>query len=452
LLRRFAGTALLAAAGLSAACARAPAPPNVLLLTVDTLRADHVGAWGYPPGTSPEIDALVRESASFETALVPRGQTWPSLATLLTATPPVVHGVRRNGQPPAGAPATLATVLVPRGYRVAAFLANGGKAAWPGFEEVTDLRDLDGPLVARAKGWLRGHAGERFFLWVHLFAPHRPYRPPAPLARLFDPGYAGAIDGSVEQIRAIGAGGGSLAPEDVRHMIALYDGEVRATDRLVGTLLDALDELALADRTLVVLAADHGEELHERHGYFSHSASIYDTVLRVPLAFRWPGRIAAGPRTSGLAEAMDVAPTILGLAGIPRPAGWEGRDLSAVVRGDAAPDPGHAAFAELEDRVVSIRTREHRFVHNPSDFDFPLEAGELGVAFPLDREELYDHRADPAERRNVASAYPGVVRELRERVERWMDAHGWEAASARDARTRLPDDVRAELEALGYAN
>jgi arylsulfatase A-like enzyme len=235
-------------------------------------------------------------------------------------------------------------------------------------------------------------------------------------------------------------------------MIARYDGEVAWADRLAGEILATLEETGVSDRTIVVTLADHGEELYERHRYFSHSASIYDTVLRTPLAFRWPGRIGASRCDDGIVEAMDVAPTLLGLLGIDAPAEWEGRDLSAALVSGVPAPASHAVFAELEDRVVSVRTDRWRYIHNPSDFDFPIESGELGAFFPLEARELYDVLLDPGERANLADAHPQVALAMERRVLEWMDAHGWEEASRRHARHGIPGDTRRELEALGYVH
>ena len=436
---------------LGASCAPSPrpAPPNVLLVTIDTLRADHLGAFGDPRGASPGIDRLLRRSTSFEHAFAPRGQTWPSLMTLMTSLPPVEHGVRKNGQAPDSGTVALADVLGAHGYRCAAFLANAAKAGWTGFDSVTDLRDLDRPVVSRAKGWLRGNADAPFLVWVHLFSPHRPYAAPAPVTVRFDPGYTGPMEGSIDQIRDIESGRRAVTPADVHHLIARYDAEVAWADALVAELLRTLEELDLDERTVVVFAADHGEELYDRNGYFSHSASIDDNVLRVPLSFRRPGTIPAGVVLRGDAELMDVAPTIAALAGLAAPAAWEGRDLASVVTGVDRPRLDHVAFAELEDRVVSARTARWRYVHNPEGFDFPLEGG--GV-FPLEREALYDEAADPGERRNVADHHPDVVAAMRERVVGWMDDHGWAEASRRHAARAVPDETRRELESLGYVN
>ena len=449
---KFPRFALALSALLACACARPPDPPNILLITVDTLRPDHLGAWGRAVPTSPSLDALARQGAAWPSVQAPRGQTWPTLASILSSCYPVEHGVRKNGQAPPPDLVTLTGALRERGYACGAFLSNAGQAGWPDFEVVEDLRDHDAALLARAKGWLRARADRKFFLWIHLFAPHRPFAPSSLLAERFDPGYRGPIDGSIEQMRAITASGVDPAPEDLAHMIALYDAEIRGLDGHVDDLLSTLDDLGLADRTLVAFTADHGEELYERNRYFSHSASIYDTVLRLPLVLRWPGHVPAGRLVPGIAEAIDIAPTVLDVAGIPVPPAMRGRSLRGVMEGRVPPDRAHAAFAELEDRIVSARTERWRYIHNPGNHAFPMEGGETGMVFPIGTRELYDLSLDPGERHNRAADSPEVVAELEALVLDWMAAHDWEEASRRHAEHEIPDDVRESLEAIGYIN
>lgn len=440
----------LMVAGLAmAGCGVAPDTPNVVLITVDTLRPDHLGAYGYPRGTSPVVDRLCREGTLFETAIVPRGQTWPTLASILTSQYPVTHGVRKNGLRLQAGAVTIAHVLADRGYDCIAALANSGSADWPGFDRVVQQRGADLRIGQAASEWIRTGRARPFFLWVHLFAPHRPYDPPGELERRFDPGYAGTFRGSVEGVKRISERRLEMPPEDVRHLVALYDGEVRVADSVVGELLAALDAAGLTRETLVVLTADHGEELYERNRYISHSASVYDTVLRAPLLLRQPGVVPAGSRVRGIAEAVDIAPTILGMLGIRAPASFRGRSLADVVTGAAPMGPG-VAFSELEDRIVTVRTPDARYVHNPTDFDFPLNADDPDAVYPIGREELYLLEADPAERVNRAGARPEEARRLRETALRWQRAHDWDAASHRFRAREMPAELRDALGALGY--
>jgi arylsulfatase A-like enzyme len=445
LLAAFAGAALLGSCG-------GGRPAGLVLVTVDTLRADRVGAWGRPNGTTPALDAFAARSTVFPETIAPRSQTWPTLASILTSRYPVTHGVRKNGQALNEGIDTVAEVLAAKRYECAAFLSNSGQAGWPGFDPIRDERDRDRHLLSEAKGWLRANADRRFFLWIHFFAPHRPFQPPAPYVDLYDPDYDGWVDGSIEQMRDITSGRREATAADVHAMLARHDGEVRWFDRLFGELLGALDEMELTGSTVVALTADHGEELHARHRYFSHSASIHDTVLHVPLCIRLPGGEARGRVVPGITESIDVAPTLLALLGVDVPESWEGRRLDAAVRGEAALPADHAAFSELEDRIVSVRTHEFRYIHNPDDFDFPMEGGEMGLAFPYAKEELYRHADDPGERLDRAAGLPAESAALRERIEEWMDAHEWEEASRRHAGSVIPEEVLRSLEALGYAN
>jgi hypothetical protein len=249
-----------------------------------------------------------------------------------------------------------------------------------------------------AADWLRANSTGKFFLWVHYFAPHRPFQPPARLARRFDAGYEGPIDGSIAQMNYLMENRIELAPEDLAYMISLYDGEILSVDRRVEHLLATVRELGLDRETLVVFTSDHGEELYERNHYFSHSASIYDTVLKAPLLFRWPGVIPEGRWRGGVVESIDIAPTILDLAGIEAPPQFEGQSLARWIRSGSEPSEPALAFSEIEDRVVSVRSRDYRFIHNPTGFAFPITSESPGAVYPFAAEELYLHRNDPLER------------------------------------------------------
>jgi arylsulfatase A-like enzyme len=430
-------------------CAPRNDGPNVVLITVDTLRPDHLGGWGYPRGTSPALDRLVAEGTAFVTTLAPRGQTWPTLASIHTSLYPVDHGLRKNGQPlPAGLP-TLAGVLRAEGWDCAASITNAGQVDWPGFEILFREKTEDEGAHAAALEWLAGRDRRPFFLWIHYFAPHKPFQPPQPYVDLFDPGYDGTISGSIAEMQRITARGTELPARDLAHVVARYDGEIRRFDGMLDDLLRTLRELGLAEETLVALTSDHGEELYERNRYFHHSASIYDTVLKVPLVFRWPGTVPAGRWVPGLTESMDLAPTILDLIGIESPDAFRGTSLAdAITR--KAPVRDRIAFAEIEDMVVSARTNEFRYVHNPTDFDVPLGKDDYRAVYPIAREELYAHDRDPAEQVNAAASRPDDAAALRARVESWQREHDWEERSRAHRRRGVPEDVRASLEALGY--
>ncbi|MDP6529661.1 MAG: sulfatase [Gemmatimonadota bacterium] len=431
------------------ACSRKPSP-GVVLITVDTLRASHLGCYGSARPTSPAMDALAASGVTFRDTFAPRAQTWPTLATVLTSLHPVTHGVRRNGQALEDGAQTIAEVLAKRGYDCASFLSNSGKAEWPGFSVSFDMRDQDASLATQAAGWLRARQGGNFFLWIHLFGPHRPFQPPVPLTPLFDRGYDGPIDGSIEQMDRITAERRELPETDLHHLIARYDAEIVAVDRLIGRLLETLQETGLDDNTLVVLASDHGEDLYQRNFYINHSASIYDSSLRIPLMLRWPGKVPAGRIAPGIVEALDIAPTVLDYLGISAPDAWEGVSLRGLAEGSPGARGKAAAFSELENRVLSVRTESHRFVSNPSGFAYRVGRTEPPAWIRFGERELFLIEEDPEELVNHAGELPEMEDELEARLRVWCADHDWEERARTHETRHVPEEIRRSLEAIGY--
>jgi choline-sulfatase len=312
--------ALLAAAG----------PPNLLLVTIDTLRADRVGAYGFAAGTTPAIDALARDGVLLEDAVAHVPQTRPSHVSLFTGRLPFEHGIRDNFSKPldAGTP-TLASLLKQRGYATGGFIGAYPVSADSGLQRGFDAFDdpfapassvatrqdrserRGAEVVDRALEWLRAPRRAPFFAWVHLFDPHAPYDPPAPFARRF------AKD--------------------------LYAGEVAYADSQVQRLLDWIDQSALRESTLVVVTSDHGEGLGD-HGENEHGFFVYDTTLRVPLVIRWTGRLPARSRVGGQFRGVDLLPTLLDLLGVPpTPASGVSR---AAALGPGGKLPDNEAYVE----------------------------------------------------------------------------------------------------------
>lgn len=402
-----------AAAGLWAAllagCSPAPAqsPRSLLLVTIDTLRADRVGAWGDAEARTPTLDRLAREGTRFARAYTPVPITLPAHASLMTGLLPPAHGVRGNGgfalpggEP--GAPPTLAEAAAARGLATAAFVGAFPVAARFGLARGFDHYDdafgraegvhyefAERPasaVVQAATAWLRAHPGPAF-VWVHLFDPHAPYAPPAAFAGR-DP----------------------------------YRGEVAAVDAALAPLLSAWD--ARPEPALVAVTADHGEAFGE-HGEESHSLFLYDTTLHVPLLIRGPG-IAAGRVVEAAVGLEDVAATLLARLG-PGPR-LPGADLLA---------------AELAPRGLYAETLAPQHDFGWSPLRAWREGGLKYVRAP--RPELFDVRADPAEAHDLAPARAADVARLEARL-----AASLQALGERESR-RGPDAAAAErLRALGY--
>jgi arylsulfatase A-like enzyme len=309
----------------------------------------------------------------------------------------------------------------------AEFQAKGPAREWEGrivregFERRADA------TTARALRWLASQrdSARPFFLFVHYFDPHDPYDPPEPFASRF---------------------AGSTAPNTpASPEIARYDGEIAFADDAVGALLDALAESGLAERTLVVVFGDHGEGLYD-HGHMAHGLHVYDEAVRVPLLFRFPGRIPAGRVIAGPASLVDLAPTVLALLGREPAAGLAGLDLAPALLGNAELDPkrpiflyrrhydGDTTFGDVTPRGEKLAIREGHWKY--------IEGGEEPAR------ELYDLAADPRERMNVVTGQPGRASALAAQLRAWRSEHERPASAPRRA---LSEADRAGLEALGYA-
>jgi len=413
---------------LFAGCSRGPAraatqpsntPQNVLLITIDTLRADHVGAYGDAAAHTPTLDGLARDGVRFDRAYATAPITLASHASLMTGRYPQGHGARHNGLLVDRATPTLAEAFARHGFATGAFVA-----AFPldrrfglnrGFETYGDTmpRDESGRLlnerpgrlvVDEALGWLDAHRRGRFFLWVHLFEPHAPYGDPS------DPAQA------------------------ARPAIERYDAEIAEADAQAGRLIAALSDQRRD--TLIVAAADHGEAFGE-HGEISHSVFVYDTTLRVPLIFSGPG-VTAAQIVQDPVSLVDVAPTIAALAGLPTfDADGQNLQISAL----------RSPTADTRSPTSSPRSLYSESFAPLLDFGWsPLRAIRRGnlkyIAAP--RPELYDLSADPGETRNLVDAQPSRAADLAGQVDAISSATLTAAAAVMDG------DARARLQALGY--
>ena len=456
------GVALLAACrGEAPAAGVAPEPRlrlagaaagrSVLLLSIDTLRADRLGAWGYGARpTSPNLDALASRGVVFERAHAPRAATWPSLSTVHTGLYPSSHGAIENGYAMADEVETLAEVLRAAGYRTAAFLGNMCGDFHPGFEVTRCDAGQDGKVVRRALEWAASLPadGRPWFLWVHLFGAHGPYYNGGDLAaRQLDPGYDGLLGPKRWRLDRVMTEPVALTPRDLVHLDALYDGAVMGSDRLAGRLLDGLAAGGALDEAAVVFLADHGEELYQHNGYLYHACSVYQATLHVPLAVVAPGVVPPAGRVPQNVELVDVMPTVLALLGVAAPAEAHGVSLVPYLeRPGRGGGDGRPAFGEYGATTIHTMVEGNwKLIVNPEEIRPHCLAGAPEGHYPIAPVELYDLAADPGETRNLAPREPERV----EAMAALLDAR------FRDLRRRadmqeLPAELREELRALGY--
>jgi arylsulfatase len=469
----------LAAAVLCAALAAVPAcgrgtrgpRPNVLLITVDTLRPDHLGCYGYRRNTSPHIDALAARGVLFRHAVTAAGRTVQSFPSILTGVYPMVHGLRYEGQSHevlAGR-FTLTRGLKDAGYD--AFAVTQGLNV--GLHRDFDIYDPDIYLdqegkrvyvptrhdreaTTKAVQWLRSRQGRPapFFLWLRYNAPHWPYEAPAPYTEAFDPEYRGLHTFNEERAPGVERGdiifGRTRLPDrEVEHAIAHYDGEIAYADHAIGELLKALQGLGHGGgRTLVVLTSDHGESLGEHDYYFEHGAYLYDPTVRVPLILSLPSRLPEGRRIEAQARTIDIVPTVLDILGLPVPPGLQGTSLLRRIRGqDRSPAP--PAYAESGRNFYTENPRQHVDGVAGKWRMLRTDTHKL-ILIPKDPEpiwELYDLRADPGETRDLSPGAPDILEPLRARL---LDLLAADPGREDREEPPLPEELRDTLRSLGY--
>lgn len=334
-----------------------PTQPNVLIVLIDTLRLDHLGCYGYARDTSPHIDAFARDAVTF-TQLMPQSSwTKPSVGSLLTSVYPQVHGaedrpdVLREGLP------SIATELARHGYACQGLVTNAnilplfGFGA--GFERFVDVDASDtvncddAKVIDKAIAAAAHLDGRPWFLYVHLMGPHDPYDPPHGYGAKFrQDAYPDTEAGKRQSA------------------VDLYDGEIRYSDAQVGRLLQALRAQGQYDNTVIIVVSDHGEEFWE-HGGTGHGKTLYEEVLRVPLLIKLPNSAQAGTRSGTLVEMIDLAPTVLELAGCAPTAQFAGTSFSALLQGGEVPgEPGYASLVNLDKSIRTAKTIERKYIHN----------------------------------------------------------------------------------------
>ena len=300
---------------------------NVLLISIDTLRADHVGAYGYERSTTPNLDSLASGAILFENAISQAPSTLPSHTSMLTSLYPSEHGAEIWSYL-GGSKTTLAEILKSRSYSTAAFVSgsqlNKSYNLGQGFDTYDDssMEKNAGNVTALSLDWLSEHYKEKFFLLVHLFDPHHPYSPPEGY-NVFDTfndtksvvwnASSLSIEDSTGLLLGIRSGRVNITEKELEHLISLYDGEIRHADYNAGILLDRVGKLGIANRTIIIIVSDHGEEFKD-HGGMLHSHTLYNELLRVPLIIKVPGMPAA--RIGGQARLIDIMPTVLDALGI----------------------------------------------------------------------------------------------------------------------------------------
>lgn len=443
--------------------------PNVILISVDTLRADHLGCYGYTRDTSPNIDRLAKSGVRFTQAMSQASWTLPSHMSIMTSQYPHVHGVEVAQQALPEDATTLAKVLSRSGYETAAFISwiyvarKFGFAQ--GFDEFTELLppedQIDSTTRAsfkaeqvtnRVNEWLAREHPRPFFLFVHYFDPHLNYEPPPPYDRMFDPAYTGAALGSYEWIRPYIKGANAVPQKidarDRDFVESLYDGEIRYTDYHLGRFLSAVDKAVGLDRCLIVFTSDHGEEFNDHGSMEGHQWTLYEETIHVPLVLRLPRSHQPARVVSRPVELIDIPTTILSLLNIAPPACFQGRDLSALAKGGEMPDEPVFSFGEIRRFVIRqyVRGLRYKLIHT-----FDTGVNKRGISVKAGY-ELYDLQTDPREQHDLYAPDSPIARLLVQRLQQWnaTPITGFRAGQPQKV-TLTPRELQ-QLRSLGYVD
>jgi len=430
------------AGGLFTACSDGDdRPQSVLLISIDTLRADRLACYGYGRPTSPAIDALAAGGLLFENCVAQSPWTLPSHAAMLTGRYPHKIGMVDDRRTlPVDTP-TLASILDENRFITGAFVnshylqrKHGFDRGFLTFECVDNFEQNRGPEITRkAIEWLDRYGDKSFFLFVHYYDVHSSYAPSIDYARRFTGTYDGPADGTTTQLLRARSGKIKLSEDDIAHVSNLYDAEIRQLDSEIGRLLAHLKSTGLDEKTLVVLSADHGEEFLE-HGGLLHGRTFYNEVINVPLIMSGPG-VAPGERAAGVSMLADIVPTVLGRLGIDRGGPFDGEDLFAGGKPDYDGEGKRfvLATADHNNQKPDIK----RMVRNQR---FKLHFNRL-----TGERELYDLVNDPAETHDLSAERARLADEFLGELERLMEG----TRSADRIAPRSEAEKRA-LEKLGY--
>ncbi|MFZ2054205.1 MAG: sulfatase-like hydrolase/transferase [Candidatus Aminicenantales bacterium] len=400
--------------------------PNVILITLDTTRADHLACYGYPNVKTPHLDSLARRGVLFEQAATNSPLTLPAHCSIMTGMYPTYHGVRINGNTALNdEQTTIAEVLSAQGYRcgafIGAFVLDGRWGLKQGFEYYDDKFDLKkykhldlgavqrpgNKVMDAALDWLDEQKNSPFFAWIHLYDPHTPYEPREPYLSEYRP----------------------------RGLVGLYDGEIAFMDEQIGRCLSWLEANGLDKSTVLVLVGDHGEGLGS-HGEGTHGYFIYDYAVHVPLIIATPFESLGGVRVPSQVRVVDIFPTLIDILGAPPPTETHGRSLLPVMFRPEKEEDGFAYAESMSPNLQfgwsslhALRTTQYKYIQTP-------------------KAELYDLSRDAGEQTNLLLQNPNVVREMKDSLGRLIEETSRDAPTPQAA--NLDKETMERLSALGY--
>ena len=432
-----------------------PGKPNILLVTFDALRYDHLGCYGYGRNTSPNIDLVAKNGVTFLNAISQSSYTAPSMASILTSTYPIKHGVYGFGDKIKNPNDTLSYLLKKQGYRTAFFSSHVGIATINGFDSDFDTfyttwtfkedeknRSFKAiEINSRIIKWLKENSGRKFFAWIHYLEPHYPMSPPLSYQGTFSNDSAGRLPVEVP-ISTDSVFGFKGLPKrlvvannyitDLNYYIDLYDSTVRYADDCLGEIIGVLKAMGLDKKTLIIITADHGESLGEHNQYFSHGCNLYDELIKVPLILSFPKTLPLGKIVSWQAQLVDIVPTVLEVLRTKK-TGLDGNSLISLSKEFKAPTLERYAFS-VYNAKVAIRSNDMKLIYT------------IGS----DQYELYNLSIDPLELDNLGTIKIKQFEQLENKLKAYFNYLGREYKEKN--KVFISKEAEDKLKSLGYAN
>ncbi len=429
--------------------------PNIILIINDSLRADRLGCYGYGNEISPNIDKLAHEGALFTNAISQAGYTLPSIASILTSKSPLAHGAYTQYHRLGNEENTLAEILKRNGYKTVAFVGGGYTSKIYGLDQGFDIyEETYWGRIEEVNGlafdWLKNNKDKPFFLMLHHYTTHDPYEPPKPFSRLYaDVGYKGIYREMFLNYLCLGKinkGELKVDKADIQYIISQYDGDVSNCDQRLGELFKLLKDLNLYSNSIIILTADHGEDLME-HNTFSHG-DIYDQIIRIPLIFRYPHMPAENRKIDSDIEAIDIFPTVLDILQINIQKYWdiEGSSFLPLLLGGRGPGErlifslGHDIEKNMR---ISLRSQDFKIVFVLDKRSWFLPASKLEI----ERVEFYNLKKDPEELVDCAYTEPERCLDLKRKLLKYLDTIDTILGKNEIV---MDEGTRSRLKSLGY--
>lgn len=425
---------------------------NVIIISLNSLRADHLGAYGYRRNTSPNIDKLAKNGVLFEHAQAQSNWTLPNLVSLFTSKYVHSHGIYKRDQKVSEKELTFPEILKLYGYKTAAFVGGldvvSDYGLNQGFDYYSDKTNGN-PTVSfketmpKILNWLKINKDSKFFLFIQSYDIHYPYNHPEPYDHMYDRHYSGILSElpiDYSFLKTIHNDTGVLKDKqarlgikDIEHIIAHYDGGITYTDKFIGELLGEIEKLKLSDNTIIIITSEHGDELYD-HGSFDRFGqnNLYEEVVHIPLIIRNPALNLKGKRITSLVQLVDIMPTLLDFLGIPINKEAQGLSLFPLIEGKNIKDNFNKyVYAEADCNKRSIRTKEWKLIYSSNKY------------------ELYNLYRDLKEEHSIVDQKPEVVYELMQKLSDWYEKTRT-TSTPDDSHLELTEEMKNKLREAGY--